>query len=62
MAYTPRHHADVNFTREDGRLGMCQTLNYVNRADAEKEAYELEGVLMQIGCTDIKTYIREIRC
>ena len=62
MAYTPRYHADVNFTDVNGRLGMHQTLSYVNRADAEKEAYELEGVLMQIGCTNIKTYIREIRC
>jgi alkyl hydroperoxide reductase subunit AhpF len=62
MAYTPRYHAEVYFTDVYGRLGMHQTLNYVNRADAEKEAYELEGVLMQIGCTNIKTNIREIRC
>lgn len=62
MAYKPIYHAVVIFTREDGRLAMCQTMNYVNRADAEKEAQELEGVLMQIGFTDIKTYIREIRC
>ena len=62
MVYTPRYHADVNFTDVNGRLAMHQTPNYVNCADAEKEAYELEGVLMQIGCTNIKTYIREIRC
>ena len=62
MAYTPRYHADINFTDANGRLDMCQTLNYVNRADAEKVAHEIERVLMQLGVTDTKTYIREIRC
>ncbi len=62
MAYTPRYHADVNFTDVNGRLGMHQTLNYVNRADAESEAHEIERDLMKSGATNIKTYIREIRC
>ena len=46
----------------NGRLGMHQTLNYVNRADAESEAHEIERDLMKAGATNIKTYIREIRC
>jgi hypothetical protein len=62
MACAIRYHADVNFTAPNGHLDMAQTFSYRNREEADGEAESIKKALMKSGATDIKIYVREIRC